>query len=108
QDVRIETDHGVDGPRMTSFISSIDKARWPGRARIPLSCLTLTVAGRRRTCPGAWMISSTWSPGWTLKASRISFGTVIWPLLVMVALGIMSWNPYESANSLLYSKGVGW
>ena len=70
---------------MLAFICSMLTLRL-GLPNMPLRDCTDRVAGITSKRPGSTWTNSTRSPASTFKARRTSAGTVIWPLLVTVAV----------------------
>src|SRR5580692_2355169 len=85
ESIRVEPDHHRDRP-------SIGKGFRPflcGRPAISVADLFFT---RNNTVPSGSNVKVTRSPSFMCKRSLISFGIVVWPLLVRVASMLMCAN----------------
>src|SRR6266404_5148583 len=89
QNIGIETPHVPENPLATaSFISSTETGRLRLDRTIPLSDRKSVLSGLRITRPEGSMTKSTRLPTWRRSCSRTCLGSVIWPLLVRVLVGI--------------------
>src|SRR6185437_2159569 len=77
QDVRIEPDHQRDS-------CSTGTAFWPFLRRLPARLMTLLFLTRSSTVPSGIIVKVIRSPAFMRSRSRMSFGMVVWPLLVSV------------------------
>src|SRR5262249_25618944 len=103
-DVGIEADHLPEPARaIASFIASMVTGL-AGLEIKPFRWRTSRVAATTLYVPFPSATNSTLSPAATPRASRTSFGRVIWPLLVIVAVGI----PYYKVRNMSLSRRVVW